>query len=80
MQSSNSDLPRSVAPANEMTTMAQSVPTPFTRRSVVAGLAVAARRRQLYSRRRIRPTGSPRRLRPRKVCTSGWVASSLSQR
>ena len=42
MQSSNSDLPRFVAPANEMTTMAQSVSTPVTRRSVVAGLAVAA--------------------------------------
>ena len=42
MQSSDSDLPRSVAPANEMTTMAQSVSTPVTRRSVVAGLAVAA--------------------------------------
>jgi len=42
MQSSNSALPRFVARANEMTTMAQSVSTSVTRRNVVAGLAVTA--------------------------------------
>ena len=41
MQSSNSNLPSSVAPANEM--------TPVTRRSVVAGLAVAAAPATLFA-------------------------------
>jgi len=42
MPSSKSALPRSVARANEMTIMAQCGSTSMTRRSVVAGLAVAA--------------------------------------
>ena len=42
MPSSNSALPRFVARANEMTTMAQSGSTSITRRNVVAGLAVTA--------------------------------------
>jgi hemoglobin len=41
MQSSNSNLPRSVAPDNEM--------TPVTRRSVVAGLAAAAAPATLFA-------------------------------
>ena len=42
MPASKSALPRSVARANEMTIMAQCGSTSMTRRSVVAGLAVAA--------------------------------------
>ena len=77
MPSFKSALPRSVARANEKTIQCGS--TSMTRRSVVAGLAVAAAPVSHW-RRRIVPARRLHKPRLRKVCTNGWVACSPLRR
>ncbi len=78
VQSSHSASSRSVVRANEVA-MSQTVSTSITRRSVVAGLALAAAPVTALAaadsaHAQDKQTGL------RRVCTNGWVASSPSRR
>ena len=58
--------------------MAQDISTSITRRSMVAGLALSASPIALAGADNAYAQASKPRL--RKVCTSGWAASSPSRR